>query len=90
MRARPLPPTGRPKSAPGLLGVWRGTVAGVNPLSVFVPSLTGTETPIVDCESADFGGAPLAVDDPVWVLPLEGRRDVVVVIARRAATAPPA
>lgn len=78
----PLPGTRPPRQAPGLLGVYRAEVAAIGPLMVTVPRLTGPDR-VGPCESALFD-TPLEVGDPVWVVPLEGRRDDLVVIARRA------
>lgn len=82
----PLPPVNRP-SARGLMGAWKGVITAIDvhtgAISVSVPRLTGSDRSIPNCESALFS-PPLAVGDRVFVVPLEGNRDLPVIMQRRA------
>lgn len=74
-----------PRPAPAALpGMWRGTVIAVadDNLVVESPRLL-PDRRLERCETAVFD-PPLEVGDRVWVSPIEGSRDEIVVIARRA------
>lgn len=86
-----LPGTSRTPPATGLPGVWRATVASTGPLMITITRLTGS-SPVGPCEQADFSWISnhssvnypaLKAGDPVWAIPIEGRRDSFAVIARR-------
>lgn len=85
--SRPVRGPGAAPSVGGLLGVWRATVSTVEPetdrsLWVRVPALTGERERFVEEYAAV--DPPLAVGDRVWVVGIEGSRDNLAVIARRA------
>lgn len=64
------------------MGVHRGEVTGLAPLTIQVPRLTGDQQRLV--EEYAVIDPPLEVGDRVWVMGIEGSRDNLAVIARRA------
>jgi len=79
---RPIPGTGKPKEGPGLFGVWAAEVASIRDSGIMirVPKLTGQG---LNGPVSIVAGLEVEPGDLVWVLPVDGRRDLFLIIAQR-------